>query len=167
MRMTERTLVLLRHAKAERPVGVSDDQRPLTARGHADAAAAGAWLARSNLRPDLVICSPAKRTRQTWHAISVALAERASPTVRYERDLYYGNVTDLLALIRAVDEGTGTLLAIGHNPTVSLLSTLLDPTAHSDSDGLRTCGLAVHHAHAWVDFGPGEAALAALHTARG
>lgn len=167
MRMTERTLVLLRHAKADRPVGVPDEHRPLTARGHADAAAAGSWLARGSLRPDLVICSPAKRTRQTWHAVAVALAGRAAPVVRYERDLYYGGATDLLRLVREIDDDVRTALLLGHNPSVSLLSTLLDPTVRGDSDGLRTSGLAVHRAAGWGDFAPGVAALAALHTARG
>ena len=64
--MSERTLVILRHAKAERPAELADADRPLTQRGHADAAAAGAWLAARGYRPDLVLCSPAKRTRQTW-----------------------------------------------------------------------------------------------------
>jgi phosphohistidine phosphatase len=167
MRMTERTLVLLRHAKADRPAGVSDEQRPLTARGHADAAAAGAWLARSGLRPDLVLCSPAKRTRQTWHGIAVALAGSAAPTVRYEPDLYDGGAEDLLALVREVGEDVNTVLLIGHNPSVSVLSALLDPDAQADSDGLRTSGIAVHRASAWSGIGRGEAALAAVHTARG
>lgn len=167
MRMTERTLVLLRHAKADRPVGVPDEHRPLTDRGHADAAAAGAWLARSDLQPEVVICSPAKRTRQTWHAVAVALAGRASPVVRYERDVYYGGAMDLLRLIHSVGDEAHTVLLIGHNPSVSLLSALLDPNARADSDGLRTCGLVVHRAADWSDFGKGVAALAAAHTARG
>jgi phosphohistidine phosphatase len=167
MRMTQRTLVLLRHAKADRPAGVVDEQRPLTARGHADAAAAGAWLARSRLRPDLVLCSPSKRTRQTWHGIAVALAADTAPTVRYDPDLYDGDAEDLLALVREAGEDVGTLLLIGHNPSVSTLSALLDPDAQADSDGLRTSGIAVHRAAEWADFGRGKGALAAVHTARG
>jgi phosphohistidine phosphatase len=164
--MTERTLVLLRHAKADQPSGVSDDQRPLTARGHADAGAAGAWLARGGLRPDLVICSPAKRTRQTWHGVAVALSGDAAPQVRYEQDVYDGGAEELLALVRGVGDDVRTVLLIGHNPSVSMLSSLLDPTAQNDSDGLRTSGLAVHRAATWVDFGRGAAAVAAVHTAR-
>jgi phosphohistidine phosphatase len=165
--MTERTLVLLRHAKAEGSVGVPDEQRPLTARGHADAAAAGAWLARRRLRPDLVLCSPAKRTRQTWHGVSVALAGDPAPAVRYEPDLYEGGPEALLTLVREVSDDVGVVLLIGHNPSVSMLSSLLDPQAQADSDGLRTSGLAVHRAVGWADLGRGEAALATMHTARG
>jgi phosphohistidine phosphatase len=166
MRMTERTLVLLRHAKADHPAGVQDEHRPLTARGHADAGAAGAWLARSGLRPDLVICSPAKRTRQTWHGVAVALAGRATPPVRYEHPAYDGGPEDLLELVRQIPDDVRTVLLIGHNPSMSMLSNLLDPTAQGDSDGLRTSGLAVHRAASWTGFDHGVAALAALHTAR-
>jgi phosphohistidine phosphatase len=168
--MTERTLVLLRHAKAEHVSDLADADRSLTRRGHADAAAAGDWLARHGHLPDLVICSPAKRTRQTWHAVAIALGERArsAPTVRYERRAYTGSAEDLLALVRTIDEGVGTVLVIGHNPTISQLSATLDPSAAGDSDGLRTGGIAIHEvADAWATCGAAPAPLADAHTARG
>jgi len=167
LRMTERTLVLLRHAKAERPAGTSDLARPLTARGHADAAAVGAWLAHRGLLPAEVICSPSKRTRQTWHGVALALGG-AGPEVRYEPTVYAGTARELLDLIRAAPDGAATVLLIGHNPTISDLSGLLDPEAARDSDGLRTSGIAVHHFDgSWADCDPGKVALEATHTARG
>ncbi len=141
--MTARTLVLLRHAKAERPDGLPDADRSLTDRGHADAAAAGAWLLAGGLVPDLVLCSPARRTRQTWHSVAIALGGAGSPTVNYERDLYDGDADAALHLIEAAKEGRSILL-IGHNPTISQLSALLDAEGQADSDGLRTSGIAVH-----------------------
>ncbi|BCB80511.1 histidine phosphatase family protein [Phytohabitans flavus] len=164
--MTERTLVLLRHAKAERPVGTPDIDRPLTARGHGDAAAAGAWLARRDLLPAEVICSPSKRTRQTWHGLALALG--SGPEVRYEPMAYGGTASELLDLIRGAAEGAEIVLVVGHNPTISELSVLLDPAAVRDSDGLRTSGLAVHRFEGtWADCEPGKASLAITHTARG
>src|SRR5687768_6379666 len=98
--MTARTLVLLRHAKAETPGDQMDVERALTERGQADARAAGAWLAAQNLPPELVFCSPATRTRQTWHGVAMALAEAApeaaAPEVRYENGLYYGGRTEVV-----------------------------------------------------------------------
>ena len=165
--MRQRTLVILRHAKADRPTGVADADRPLTERGHADAGAVGAWLATAGCRPDVVLCSPAKRTRQTWHGVAVALAATLTPEVRYEPDLYDAGAAQALDLIRAVPPQTRALLVIGHNPTVSLLSDALDPDAERDSDGLRTSGLAVHVLDGtWADLEPTGAALTALHTAR-
>jgi len=165
------TLVLLRHTKAERPDRSADIDRPLTDRGHADAGAAGAWLAAQGYLPDLVVCSPAKRTRQTWHGIAVVLAEAAgpvSPVVRYERRAYDGSPRALLDVVRALPEESRTVLLIGHNPALSQLSALLDPAgAGLDSDGLRTGGLAVHQVTGlWAGCGPRLAPLAASHTAR-
>ncbi len=165
--MSERTLVILRHAKAEHPAELADADRPLTQRGHADAAAAGAWLAARGYRPDLVLCSPAKRTRQTWRGVSVALAGEPEPEVRFESELYDGGVEDALALIRQAPAGAASVLLVGHNPGVSMLSALLDAVAAKAGDGLRTCGIAVHQRDGeWADFGPDAAPLVTTHTAR-
>jgi phosphohistidine phosphatase len=162
-----RTLVILRHAKADRPAGVPDVDRPLTERGHADAAAAGAWLAARGYPPDLVLCSPARRTRQTWHGVAMALSAARAPEVRYEAAIYHDGVADVLDLLKGVPETAGSVLLIGHNPTVSLLSTLLDRDSDRDSDGLRTSGLAVHAQDGdWSAWGPGTAELVATATPR-
>jgi phosphohistidine phosphatase len=160
-----RTLVILRHAKADRPGGVPDIERPLTSRGHADAAVAGAWLATRGYRPDLVLCSPSRRTRQTWHGVAVAL-KGEPPVVRYENVLYEDGPGHLLDLVRGAGSEFGTVLVVGHNPTVSLLSAVLDPAEGHDSDGLRTSGIAVHQWDGtWSTCEPGTARLIASHTA--
>lgn len=170
--MTERKLVLLRHSKAEAAAGTPDIDRRLSSRGHADAAVAGAWLGAQGHRPELVICSPARRTRQTWHAVAVALSETAAkpsaPVVRYEPAVYAGTAADLLGLVQGVAEETASVLLVGHNPTISQLSAMLDPDAGLDSDGLRTSGIAVHRVTgAWAECGSVRAPLTAAHTARG
>lgn len=188
--MTERRIVLLRHAKAERPDGRADVDRPLTARGHADAAAAGAWLDHSGYLPAAVLCSPAKRTRQTWHDVALGMVERLTgqgrpeqsataraieppavpglgPVVHYDERISIGGPSELLEVVRAVDAECPTVLLIGHNPGVSELSTLLDPV-HADPDGLRTCGIAVHLlSGGWADLREDTARLEKWHTARG
>jgi phosphohistidine phosphatase len=162
--VSTRTLVILRHAKAANPGHVGDIDRPLTARGHADAAAAGAWLNHRGYTPDLVLCSPARRTRETWHGAAFALM--AAPSVRYEPDVYAAPTSALLELIRGIDDSINAVLLIGHNPGLSQLSALLDPE-RSDPGGLRTAGIAVHAVTgAWVDCGPDRAPLTAAHTAR-
>jgi phosphohistidine phosphatase len=162
--VTTRTLVILRHAKAANPEGVIDSDRPLTSRGHADAAAAGAWLAHRGYLPDLVLCSPARRTKETWHGVALALP--TAPTVRYLEDLYSASATGLLELVTTIDAGTSTALLVGHNPGLSQLSILFDPDG-ADPDGLRTAGAAVHRFDGtWVDCGPRAAALVAAFTAR-
>src|SRR5690348_3489430 len=159
------TLVILRHAKAERPTGGADHERPLTERGHADASLAGTWLSAHGYRPDLVVCSPARRTRQTWHGVAMALEQDTAPLVRYEPVVYEGDANEILAVLRSVDPAMHTVLLVGHNPTVSTISALLGGDS-VDSDGLRTTGLAVHEVPTWADLRRGAAPLVASHTAR-
>jgi phosphohistidine phosphatase len=164
--MTDRTLVLLRHSKAANPEHVADLQRPLSPQGHADAEAAGSWLATERLVPDLVLCSPARRTRETWHGVAVALGgEATGTTVAYEPALYQSaGARELLDLIRETGPEVATLVMIGHNPTLSMLSSLLDFA----DEGLRTSGIAVHRVPgSWRDLSPGKAVRTASHTARG
>lgn len=159
-----RTLVILRHAKAASPHRTADVDRPLTSRGHADAAAAGAWLTQRGYVPDLVLCSPARRARETWHGVALALT--TAPYVRYELDIYAASAAGLRDLVSAVSDELLTVLLVGHNPAVSQLSSLLDPK-HADPEGLRTAGLVVHAwAGGWADCEPGAAKIQAQHTAR-
>ncbi|MGQ5260809.1 SixA phosphatase family protein [Micromonospora sp. ZYX-F-536] len=171
-----RTLILLRHAKAEQGSDGTDDAvRPLSARGQADAAAAGAWLARQALLPDVVICSTARRTRQTWHQVAMGMTGTPPeggpagprPSVRYEPGAYDAHPEELLALVRTVDAEARTALLIAHNPGISLLSALLDPEG-TDGEGLRTTELAVHRAPvAWTELDRAGAPITDRHTARG
>jgi phosphohistidine phosphatase len=58
-----------------------------------------------------------------------------------------------------------TIMIVGHNPSVSQLSELLDPACEADSDGLRTCGIAIHEvATDWASVI--TASRVATHTAR-
>ena len=172
--MTARTLVLLRHAKAEAPADLDDFDRKLTEVGETDADAAGSWLADERLHPDLVLCSSAARTRQTWQGVSIALAQAqqglVSPEVRYEKGLYAGGRTEVFDLLRTVPDTVRTILVVGHNPTVSEVSILLIPDAQWDGQEveLRTSGLAVHRTDdSWSQTEPGSMRLIERHTGRG
>jgi phosphohistidine phosphatase len=162
--MTGRTLVILRHAKAEPPERYARDvDRPLSKRGHRDAAAAGRWLVDAGFTPDLVLCSPAVRTRETWQEVGAKFQEE--PVVVYEPVLYTGDTSDALELVKASQPGAASVLLVGHDPTVSVLTRLLDPTS---IESLHTSGLVVHRFDgAWTDLGPGAAKLVDSHTARG
>jgi phosphohistidine phosphatase len=162
--VTTRTLVILRHAKAANPQESADFDRPLTARGHADAAAAGGWLAHRAYSPDLVLCSPARRARETWHGVAVALTK--APEVRYDDKIYAASALELLHLVSDVEANVATVLLVGHNPGLSQLSALLDPDG-ADPAGLRTAAAAVHtSALKWIEWGPRMAQLVTAHTAR-
>jgi phosphohistidine phosphatase len=167
MNEPDSTLILLRHSKAEHAFDVADADRPLTERGHRDATAAGGWLVEHDLVPDLVLCSPARRTRQTWHEVALAFGERGNGvTSVYEPGLYGGfDLEECLELIHSTEADVRVLMLVGHNPTMGELSRLLGGGEGAD---LRTSGIAVHRAPgSWASFAPGAAPLTASHTARG
>jgi phosphohistidine phosphatase len=109
-------LLLLRHAKAaaaER--GMADRDRPLTSRGHRDARLMASAIA-SGGSPDLILCSPARRTRETLDEIVGALG--AEPKVIIASGLYgtqSGTYADIVGLL---GDASKRLLVIGHNPTI-------------------------------------------------
>ncbi|WP_329286648.1 SixA phosphatase family protein [Streptomyces sp. NBC_00691] len=116
-------LLLVRHAKAE-PKGRKDDfDRKLSARGRADAAETGHWLERSPYRPELVLCSPARRARKTWRLVEPALTDRP-PTV-YDEGIYNAAPNELVATLADRGKGLGVLALVGHNPGLHQLASAL------------------------------------------
>jgi phosphohistidine phosphatase len=116
-------LVVVRHAKAE-PQARSDFDRVLTERGRADAAAAGRWLAGHGVVADGAIVSAAARTRETWSLLVEAAGWTIEPDV--EQALYAADEDAALDLIALTDESVGTLVVVGHNPTMGMLAQLVD-----------------------------------------
>ncbi|MFT4264447.1 MAG: histidine phosphatase family protein [Nocardioides sp.] len=160
-----RTLVIVRHAKAEQ-FGPSDHERPLAARGRADAAAAGRWLAAAGIVPDEVLVSTALRTRETFAAIADAAGWEVEPWI--DTTLYSAGVDTVLELLHAVSEETRTAVVVGHNPTVSMVAQLLDDGSGVPLGELATGAVAVFaYDGAWADLDVGSATLRAFEAPRG
>jgi phosphohistidine phosphatase len=162
-----RRLMLLRHAKSAWPDDVADHERPLAGRGRRDAPAAGRWLRASGNVPDLVLCSTARRARETWELAQEGL--RASPATAYEQRVYRASSADLLTLARQAAHETTSLLIVGHDPAIQALTLELaagQPAGGEASalDRVRakfpTAAIAVlAFDGAWPDLGPGQARL--------
>ncbi len=118
---TERTLVVLRHAKAEPADGAADELRPLALQGRKQANRLGKHLAEGGLLPEVVLCSTALRTRQTWELAKAAL-KQAEPQVEMRDELYGASPSGLLAAVRGIDARVRTVLLVGHEPAVSGLA---------------------------------------------
>lgn len=119
-----RRLLLLRHAKAERAQpGGNDLERSLTDRGRSDATRLGAYLARHGLTPDRVLVSTSARTRETWRGVAKAFGK--APPARFDARIYESSPQIILKVIQEAGADAATLLAIGHNPSLHDLATLL------------------------------------------
>jgi phosphohistidine phosphatase len=149
-------LIVMRHAKAGELPGGPDIERALRPRGERDSAAAGNWLASRGFRPDLVVCSAARRTRQTWQHVAPAL--RGDPEVTVEQRLYRADCDDLMDIIRLTPATARTLLYIGHNPAAAELASVLTGTEIA----LSTAAIAVIAAAGdWPDLAAGAGELVA------
>jgi phosphohistidine phosphatase len=154
--LTERTLLILRHAKAVRESSGGDKARPLNDRGLANASAAGRWLLAEGLIPDRVLCSTATRTRQTWQQVAASLGEAGGRVqVSFDERVYDAGAGSLLGLIRECPDSVQTLLVVGHNPAVQELAAGL---TGQPALAFPTCALAVTAVRgSWRDAGPAVA----------
>ena len=165
-----RTLIVLRHAKAERGAYI-DFERPLTGRGRKDALAVGRWLAESGLRPDLTVCSPATRAKETWALAAVELGDGI--TTSFERAVYTAEADDLIAVVRDTPSEVHTLCLVGHNP--SLQDFVLEMAGEGEPElmvrartDFGTAAVAVLEVHGkWSVLAERSGRLAAFVVARG
>jgi len=127
---SERTLTLVRHAKAEHVQGKADHDRELAPRGRKDAHAIGLWLSDPShaVVHELALCSTAARTRQTLDGIWTG--GTCANETRYDQRIYEASAASLLEVLREVPDSVTTVLVIGHAPGIPVLATSL---AHNDS----------------------------------
>ena len=154
-----RELILLRHAHAEPAnAGQADIDRPLSPEGLAEAEAAGRWLAEHKLVPDCVLCSPARRARETLEAVlgAVGYVDQRLDERIYEATS--GTLAELADEHRDADR----LLLVGHNPGMEHLAALMHSGQSGDYRGMPPAGIAVLAVPAEANIEPGIARLSAF-----
>ena len=93
-----------------------DRDRPLATRGVTDASLMGKAMAERGIDPELVLCSSARRTRDT---LALVLPElRVEPKVVYEDALYHASSEAMLEMIHAIQPGANRVMLVGHNPEI-------------------------------------------------
>ncbi|MDX6694131.1 MAG: phosphohistidine phosphatase [Blastocatellia bacterium] len=110
-----KTLFLLRHAKSSwGNASLPDFERPLNERGQQAAPLIGKAMRRRQLNPQLILCSPAQRARETIALVREAAALTAE--LRFDRRIYEASLQTLLAIVAQLDESADAALLVGHNP---------------------------------------------------
>jgi phosphohistidine phosphatase len=156
-------LFLLRHAKSSwDDPGLDDHERRLAPRGRRASKLIAEHLRRERIAPSLVLCSSARRTRETLKRVGSALDEA---DVSIEDGLYEASGDALLQRLREVPDDVKSVMLIGHQPSIQALA--LDLAG----DGAQlarvrakfpTAALAtLLFAGGWSDLGPGVAELVA------
>jgi phosphohistidine phosphatase len=166
---TTRRLVIIRHAKAE-PYAPTDVDRVLADRGRVEGRMLGAWLGAEGVVPDAAFVSYAARTRETWDVVAAGAGWTLEPV--YDGGLYGTDEQGVLDLLHGVPAEAGTVVVVGHNPTMGMLVQLLD-----DGEGAATGSVALGSFPtstaalftfdgAWADLAAMQARLDAFHVAR-
>ncbi|MEU7011613.1 histidine phosphatase family protein [Streptomyces sp. NPDC046332] len=160
-------LLLVRHAKAvPKDQPLDDFDRPLSKRGRADAPRTGRWLAESRFEPELMLCSPARRTRQTWQ-LAVPALEDPPPAV-YDERLYNAAPSVLVDVLAERGQGLCSLVVVGHNPGLHELAAGLCGSGPPGlvervKTGLPTSGVVVLDVPGgWEQLAPGSGTVTAF-----
>ena len=155
----ERQLIIMRHAKAGELPGGPDIERALRPRGRKNAESAGQWLADHELVPELVLCSKARRARQTWQHVSARLS--AQPEVIVDARLYDADAGQLLGIFAATEPQVTSVMYVGHNPAAAEVTEVLIAEAIAfPTSAIAVIGLVVP----WPELAGGAGELIASWT---
>jgi len=145
-----KTVFLLRHAKSDwSEAVVKDHDRPLNERGRDAAPKMAAYMKSKRYRPEIVLCSTARRTVETCDLVKDALGEAQ---VKFEESLYLAEERQLWERLRWLDDGVQSVMFIGHNPGIAQFANALTASPKRESeeklhkrmrDKFSTCALAV------------------------
>ena len=159
--MASKRLAFLRHAKSSwNEPDLDDFDRPLNRRGQRAATRMGQHMKDEGLRPELVLCSAALRTRQTLERLDLP----DGVAVCVEPGLYGASATALFDRVRRIEDGIATVLMIGHNPgmhdaVAGILAADEASPPEFPTAALAITQLTVEH---WQDVRPGIARLEAF-----
>lgn len=165
------SLALLRHAKSSwDATDIDDFDRPLNDRGRKAAPMMSEALKEANFKPDLILCSPAKRARETLALIAPAVKD---VPVTFDDELYLTSPETLFERLKATSVGIKRVLMIGHNPGMHGFALFLTGTGDAKSisrleDKFPTAALAIFSfpQTSWREIAPASGHLEAFTTPR-
>ena len=136
-----------------------DKDRPLNDRGKRDAPKMGKRLAKRDVRPELILSSPAMRALTTAEMIAKKLDYKLKEIVVDDR-LYPGDADEMLTIIHRLDNELEVVMLFGHNPALTDLAHRFS----SDIVHMPTCAVAKFKftAKAWSSVGKSKLAKVAL-----
>lgn len=120
-------LTIVRHAKSSwKDNSLSDKKRPLNRRGEHDAPIMGERIRNHDIRPSLIVTSPATRARATAKIIAQAI-NYPLEFLQKEDSLYLASLDEILDVVVAQDNGFNNMMLVGHNPGLTDFANFLVP----------------------------------------
>ena len=114
-----RILTLVRHAKSSRDYPeLSDFERPLNTRGRKEAPAIAARLRKADVKPDLLLSSPATRAIATARLFAEEL-NLALDEILLNPHIYEASAWTLLHIVRSLPPDPEEVMLFGHNPGIT------------------------------------------------
>lgn len=149
-------LYILRHTqKANEEVGHDDYDRELSEEGINDAKQIANNFASKNLPIDLIVASPARRTKVTAEIFADALNYKKN--IMFNEVLYMAFVNELLETISYTFDSVDSMLLVGHNPSLTALAiTLVDFKEKFQMGGVMEIDF---HCDSWIDISKENAEL--------
>jgi phosphohistidine phosphatase len=133
-----KNLYLVRHAKSDwSNSGQKDFDRVLNSRGMNDAPRMGRKLYELNVKPDIIISSPAARAKYTSEFISEQL-QYDTDKIIFMDDIYEASVRSLLGVINGLADNYDKVMIVGHNPTFTYIA---ESFCKKTIDNIPTCGV--------------------------
>lgn len=154
-----KSLTLIRHAKSSWDDPQLDDfDRPLSRRGERELKETAPLLHRLKLPCELLLASPAQRTRATAALLAKALA-LPDERIAFDHAIFEADSETLLFRLQQADDAIDHLVLVGHNPGLTELANHLGPVV---IDNIPTCGVVELHLPAlrhWHELSPKSATL--------
>ncbi len=150
-------LFLVRHAKSSwKDISLDDIDRPLNKRGKRDAPEMGSRLKKQQIRPDLLVTSPAKRARKTARKIAREIGYPKKEITINEK-LYHGSDEGLIEVVQSLPDSSDNVMLFGHNPGFTEFANRL---CNINIYNIPTTGIVAidFNCKAWheTDFGKGD-----------
>jgi phosphohistidine phosphatase len=111
-------ITILRHGQASQDPRFSEDfDRPLTAKGRKHLPRMAAFVARTKVKPDWIVSSPALRAKESAELLADGLGLKRS--IVWNERAYLASALTLLEILRETPDVAEHLVIVGHNPGMS------------------------------------------------
>jgi len=154
-----KTLLIMRHGKAQEDAPKGDKARVLVERGEREAALMGRVIKKLGLKPDAVVSSDAARAKGTAEIAAEALGFDGK--IKLEPEIYAAGLDDLLEVVSKLSDDWDCVLLVGHNPGFEDLSAALaeEGTEMPELPTAAVARLAFAKAKKWKDVKEGSGKL--------